>query len=172
MLSNTLTSIDIFRKLNKTRTVQDDLKYGYANESQILNKLNSTFSDIFRNTKELHGEYCNYDFEGSTTGKKIEMKSRRNKHDDFDKTIIPVHKCKNINGTAPFDRKRNCDTNTDRKRNCADIFVFQFTDGIYYIEYNEDKFNTFEIKNIISNRKDKCENKPHYFISIDDLIRM
>jgi hypothetical protein len=155
MLSNTLSSTDFFRKINikkSNRTVQDDLNYGYANESQILNKLNSTFSDIFRNTKELHGKYCNYDFEGSSTGKKIEMKSRRNKYNDFDKTIIPVHKCKNINS--------------------PDIFVFQFIDGIYYIEYDEDKFNTFEIKNIISNRKDKCENKPHYFISIADLIKM
>jgi len=151
MLSGKLSSTDIFRKLNQERTVQDDLKYGYANESKMLELLNSTFSDTFRNTKELHGEYCNYDFEGSS-GKKIEMKSRRNKYADFSKTIIPVHKCKNANS--------------------PNVFVFQFTDGAYYIEYDEDEFNSYEIKNIVSNRKNKCENKPHYFIPIGDLIRM
>ena len=46
------------------------------------------------------------------------MKSRRNKHDAFEKTIIPVHKCKN--------------------KNCPNIFIFHFTDGIYYIEYDSD----------------------------------
>lgn len=151
MLINNLTSTDFFRKLNTKRTVQDDLTFGYANETQILNKLNSTFFDTFRNTKELYGEFCNYDFEG-LTGNKIEMKSRRNKYRDFPTTIIPVHKC--INQNSP------------------NIFVFQFTDGIYYIAYDENKFNDYEMKTIVSNRADKNESKLHYFIPIDDLIQM
>lgn len=151
MLSNQLTSIDIFRKLNKMRTVQDDLKFGYNNENDIINLLNSTFSDVFKNTKELYGAYHNYDFEGSN-GKKIEMKSRRVRYNDFPTTIIPVHKCKNVN--AP------------------NLFVFQFIDGVYYIEYDEIKFNDYEIKNIVSNRQNKFENKPHYFIPIQNLTKM
>lgn len=162
MLSNSLNSTDFFRKLNSNkvrkltlfsnRCVQDDLNYGHTNENEILSLLNSIFSDTFRHTRELHGPYCNYDFEGNS-GKKIEMKSRRIKHDAFSETIIPVHKCKN--------------------RNSPNVFVFQFIDGIYYIEYDSDKFdNDYEIKNIVSRRKDKFEDKPHYFIPVCDLIKM
>jgi hypothetical protein len=162
MLNNGLTSTEFFRKINANkikksnvlvdRLVQDDLNYGYTNENEILSLLNSTFSDTFRHTRELYGEYWNYDFEGNS-GKKIEMKSRRNKHDTFAETIIPVHKCKN--------------------KNSPNIFIFQFTDGIYYIEYDSNKFdNDYEIKNIVSKRKDKYENKPHYFIPVSDLIKI
>ena len=156
MLSLGLTSSQIFKKINsnnkKFRTVSDDLKYGYGNEENVLNILNKTFNDIFINTKEKYGEYHNYDFEGTSTGLKIEMKSRRIKHDDFSTTIIPVHKC--VNPNSP------------------NLFVFYFTDGIYYIEYDKTKFEKYEIKYITSNRYNKFENKPHYHINIEDLIKI
>lgn len=153
MLSKGLTAFEIMKKLQKTRTVSDDLKFGCNNEINVLKYLNCEFDDVFRNTKDIYGDkYFNYDFEGVNTHKKIEMKSRRVKHDTYPTTIVPVHKCKNIN--AP------------------DAFVFQFTDGIYYIENDLDKFNNYEVKNVVSNRIDKNECKYHYHIPVTDLKRM
>lgn len=163
MLSTRISSIDFFSKnlknkkptyqSNRNRTLQDDLSLGYKNEEEILSILNNFFNDTFRNTKDLYGnEYYNYDFEG-TNGMRLELKSRRNKYDDYPTTIIPVHK------TISMDL-------------CPNVFVFSFADGIYYTEWNYNRFKTYEKKMILCkrlNRNDYCE---HYLIPIEDLIKI
>ena len=163
MLSNGISSIDFFSKnlknkkptyySNRNRTLQDDLRLGYKNEEQIVSILNTFFNDNFINTKDLYGnEYCSYDFEG-TDGTRIELKSRRNKYDDYPTTIIPVHK------TISMDL-------------CKNIFVFNFSDGIYYIEWNANKFKTYETKMVLCKRLGRTDYKLHYLIPIEDLIQI
>ena len=163
MLSTRISSIDFFSKnlknkkptyqSNRNRTLQDDLSLGYKNEEEILSILNNFFNDTFRNTKDLYGnEYCNYDFEG-TNGMRLELKSRRNKYDDYPTTIIPVHK------TISMDL-------------CPNAFIFNFSDGIYYTEWNKNRFETYEKKMILCKRKGRIDNKEHYLIPIEDLIKL
>ena len=163
MLSNGISSIDFFSKnlknkkptyqSNRNRTLQDDLSLGCKNEEELIPILNDFFNDDFRNTKDLYGnEYCNYDFEG-INGTRIELKSRRNKYDDYPTTLIPVHKCVSMDL-------------------CPNIFIFNFSDGIYYIEWNKNIFETYETKMILCKRRGRTDYKEHYLIPIEDLIQI
>lgn len=159
MLMNGLTANQFFkRNIEKSRNVQrtlnDDLVLGDRNESEILPILNNFFNDTFVNTKELYGDkYFNYDFEGKTTGMRVELKTRRNRFDDYPTTLMPVHKCVSIDL-------------------CPNLFVFNFSDGMYYTEWNTNRFNTYEKKMILCKRKDKTDYREHYMVPIDDLIKI
>jgi len=137
----------------RSRTLQDDLSLGYKNEEELIPILNDFFNDDFRNTKDLYGnEYCNYDFEG-VNGTRIELKSRRNKYNDYPTTIIPVHK------TISMDL-------------CPNAFIFNFSDGIYYTEWNKNRFETYEKKMILCKRFGRTDYCEHYLIPIEDLIEI
>lgn len=139
------------KKQNKLRKLNNDINFGYKCEEDILQILNNYFKDEFKNTKNLYAnEYFNYDYE-SEKGLRIELKSRRINYNDYDTTIIPVHKTLKLS---------------------PDIFVFNFNDGIYYIEWNFNKFKNYEIKMILSKRFDRNEYKEHYLIPINDLIKI
>lgn len=168
MLINGLTAKDFFSKNLKSRTpsptrersdirsrtLQDDLTLGYRNEDEILPILNEYFCDEFVNTKELYNnKYFNYDFEGKTSGMRIELKSRRNRYGDYPTTLMPVHKCVSMDL-------------------CPNLFVFNFSDGLYYTEWNTNRFNTYEKKMILCNRKGRSDYKEHYMVPIADLIRI
>lgn len=156
MLSNGLTAIDFFKQTYKSpnRTLADDLKLGYSNEEQILTLLNTYFEDEFVNTKELYGnQYCSYDFEGKKTNLRIELKSRRNRYSQYPTTLIPVHKCMDINM-------------------CPNIFVFSFSDGVYYTEWNYNRFKNYKTKMILCKRQDRVDNREHYLIPIEDLMKI
>lgn len=164
MLSNGTSTKDFFSKNLKnrkqiftikepSRTIDDDLKFGYKSEEELIQILNNYFDDSFRNTKELYGQYCNYDFEGAKGFNRIELKTRRNKYNDYPTTIIPVHK------TVGMDL-------------CPNTFIFNFSDGIYYIEWNTNKFKTYEKKMIQYNRIGRTDNNEHYLIPIEDLIKL
>jgi hypothetical protein len=159
MLSNGISSRDFFsnnlkKKKNNSftpqRTLQEDLSLGYKNEEELIPILNNFFNDNFRNTKDLYGnEYYNYDFEG-VNGTRIELKSRRNKYNDYPTTLMPVHKCV-------------CE------KLCPNIFVFNFSDGLYYLEWNADKFKTYETKMILYKRFGRMDYNLHYMIPIEEL---
>jgi len=136
------------------RSLANDLKYGLDNEITIIDLLNTTFGEVFINTKDKYNDqYYPYDFEGDK-GCCVELKSRRNTYRAYPTTIIPVGKI------LEFNNKRQ-------------MFVFQFTDGFYYTQYEATRFNTYEIKMITTQRKGIVDKpKPHYCIPISDLIKM
>ena len=136
------------------RSLANDLKMGLQNEITIIELLNTTFGETFVNTKDKYGDqYCNYDFEGDK-GCCVELKSRRNRYNQYPTTIVPTSK------VLGFNPNRQ-------------MFVFQFTDGYYYIQYEPTKFNTFETRMITTQRAGIVDKpKPHYCIPIQDLIKM
>ena len=136
------------------RSLANDLKFGLDNEITIIDLLNTTFGEVFINTKDKYNDqYYPYDFEGDK-GCCVELKSRRNTYRAYPTTIIPVGK------NLEFNNKRQ-------------MFVFQFTDGFYYTQYEATSFNTYEIKMITTQRKGIVDKpKPHYCIPISDLIKM
>lgn len=137
------------------RSLANDLKMGEANEdiNQII--FNKAFNDTFVNTKiKYNDQYCPYDYEGETTNTRIELKSRRNTYRAYPTTIMPISKVLN--------------THTGRH-----IFCFAFTDGLYYIDYDNEKFSKYEIKMITTQRKGIVDKpKPHFCIPIQDLIKI
>lgn len=136
------------------RSLANDLKFGLDNEANIIDLLNTTFGETFVNTKDKYGDqYYPYDFEGDK-GCCVELKSRRNTYRAYPTTIVPVSK------VLEFNPNRQ-------------MFVFQFTDGFYYIQYEATKFNTYETKLISTQRKGIVDKpKPHFLIPVGDLKRM
>jgi hypothetical protein len=122
-----------------------DLLFGLSAEEKVINKLSVKFNEPIKKTEE---QYCRYDAVGES-GTKYEIKTRRNKMFAFPDTIIPLHKA-SVTGRL--------------------VFVFNFTDKLAYIEYNETKFREFKVSNISAIRKGGVRTSiPHFHIPINQL---
>jgi len=131
-----------------TPSLKNDIEFGLANEYPVIYKLSQHFNETIEKTKE---KYCQYDAFSLTT--KYEIKSRRCKSSTYDTTILPVHKVANIN---------------DRL-----VFVFHFTDGLFYIVYDKELFDKFEKRNVTYYREGIANNAVlHFFIPIKNLIEI
>ena len=131
------------------KSLHNDIAFGLNNEPIVIDRLTKYFGEEIEKTKN---KYCYYDAFSSNT--KYEIKSRRCRYDTYSTTIIPIHK-----------RKEN--------ENSRLVFVFHFLDGLYYIVYNKDLFETFEIKEFTYNRQG-CANLPlkHFLIPIECLLKI
>jgi hypothetical protein len=121
-----------------------DIKFGFKNEKDTIDIIRLYFQDNIQKMKR----YDKYDFMGECCY--YELKSRRNKYRDYPTTLIPADK---------IDDTKNI------------IFIFNFTDGLYYIKYNKEIFDTFEKKPFKRHQRvgynDK--QKDYYFIPIEAL---
>lgn len=121
---------------------ETDYLYGLRSETEIKAVLEKHFGRL--NTSD---RYCPYDFYNDTYI--IELKTRKCAYDTYPTTMITSNKlC-----MAPNKKL---------------ILCFKFTDGIYYIEYNESLFSNFERK-MFSRAKLKWDEKPHAYIPIQYL---
>jgi len=135
------------------RSLRNDLSFGLANESFVIDKLNVYFEgEEIKSSKELGlGAYCGYDAESENTI--YEIKSRRCKYQTYPTTLLPVHKIKEGNKRL--------------------VFVFHFTDGLFYIVYSKQLFDTFETKMIKINRAGITDKSTlHYYIPIHHLTKI
>ena len=105
-----------------------DLEFGLNKEKEILNLINKYFKRDIHKTID---KFCKYDFYDNRYN--YELKSRRCSSNTYDTTLIPFDKL----------QKRI-------------IFLFLFTDGLYYIKYKKEKFNEFEIKEFVRNKRNYC----------------
>jgi hypothetical protein len=140
------------------RSFKNDLRYGLEKELEVIDILKLNFDDEvdIQSTKDLYDdEYYIYDFEAQS-GTSFELKSRRIRKNQFPTTIVPVSKVRD----------------TDKKQ----IFVFNFIDACCSIEYEKELWNTFQIRDVSTNRYGKLDlPKPHYHIPIKhltDLVRV
>ena len=107
------------------------------------------------NTKLTRGKYCPYDYESKDLKTRYELKSRKNKHSQFPTILISQSKItKGIKG---------CDKL---------ILLFLFTDGLYYIQYDELTFSVFDIGAFSRYRDGKDENDTVVHIPIKNLTRI
>jgi hypothetical protein len=136
------------------RSFKDDLKYGLDREDEVNLKLIKQFEEDIKNTKELYNNpYYKYDYEGMVSGTRYELKCRKNEKYKYNTTIIPCHKINKL--TTEKDL----------------YFVFNFTNGITYIKYDKNLFDTFKIKTIKIFRAGKYDPPTdHYEIPINLLI--
>lgn len=127
--------------------IENDYQYGRGKEGEILDKMNDFFKDNIKQTAE---RYDTKDYLGEKY--KYELKSRRNTYKAYPTTIIPTDKV---------------------KEGVNYVFLFNFTDGLYYIYYSEELFKTFNQGTF--QRRDGGQNNPnkiYWYIPIDQLNRI
>lgn len=125
------------------RSLGNDLKFGLSKEQDVINQLKTHFEDD--TIIKTEDKFCLYDAIGKDY--KYEIKSRRNSKTAYPTTIIPVHK--GIPST---------------------VFVFNFTDKMCYIKYDEDLFKTFTTQMIYADRYNATPPSLHFLIPINLLI--
>jgi hypothetical protein len=127
--------------------LNDDLNFGLGKEAGVINQLSCFFKEEIKKTAN---QFCPYD--AVSDNSKYEIKCRRNKYSAYPTTIIPVSK------TAVAGRL---------------VFVFQFTDGLYYCVYDPIQFAKYCVSNICAYRGNGVKTQvPHYEIPIEKLIRI
>lgn len=125
----------------------NDYKWGIQQEARLYPHLKSYFSPDLVQTPPK----SKYDFQAPNL--LIEVKSRKNTYNKYPTTLITCNKVISI----PDDTKI--------------VFVFNFTDGVYYIEYDEELFDTFSIITF-SRANLSYDEKDHYQIPINHLIKL
>lgn len=103
------------------RSFAKDYDFGMKGEEDIKEKLETFFQAPVTKTHPTHPAdfLCN--------NKYIEVKTRTNRYKSFPTTLLPLSKI------------------TFAQSNPT-TFVFVFTDGAYYIHYEKELFDTFEVK--------------------------
>ena len=96
-----------------------DYNFGREQEIVLLPRLNEFFKDDIKPTTD---KFHKYDYEGNKYV--YEMKSRTCKMEQYSTTLLPADKV--------IKTKKQ-------------IFLFNFTDGLYYIEYDEEVWKDIEI---------------------------
>lgn len=127
--------------------IENDYQYGRGKEGEVLDKMNDFFKDNIKQTAE---RYDTKDYLGEKY--KYELKSRRNTYKAYPTTIIPTDKV---------------------KEGVNYVFLFNFTDGLYYIYYSEELFKTFNQGTF--QRRDNGQNNPnkiYWYIPIEYLNRI
>ena len=129
---------------------QRDLAFGLDKEEKLV----SLFNDKFNVKFIKKATFDSFDFTSDTI--ELELKSRKNNYITFPTTIVPKSKVDSI------------------KKNKRFIFAFAFYDGIYYIEYDKEVFDTIECKMFLRNYRTGYKDKKqlYYFIPVSILKKI
>lgn len=118
-------------------------KSGIKSENDNIKLISSFFNQEFKKTCSYHP----IDFISDTHY--LELKSRTVEYNRYPTTLLPLSKINYI-----------------KRHPKPAIFVFIFTDNIYYINYDEELFNTFEIKEYARAPRTGIIDKPSQYIYI------
>ena len=129
----------------------EDLKMGNLNEDKNIKKLEETFKT---DLKKYGSQYSILDFKNNSSTVYCELKSRRLHFNDYDTTIIGVNKIQYCN-----------------KPDITYYFAFAFYDGLYYIKYEKELFDTFKKELMpIKFRPDVGHSEANYNIKIPTVL--
>ena len=129
-----------------------DKAFGEQKEITIKEIINNKFNCEVEKLPPFH---C-FDFKDLAKNVYFEHKGRRNEYNKYPDTMIGYNKIKFI--------KEN--------PNNTYFFIFGFTDGNYFIKYDEELFKTFEIKKGGRCDREKPEYKTYLYIPINHLTKM
>jgi hypothetical protein len=131
------------------RSFRIDYDFGKQSEDYLLDLIQKYFKD---NIKKVKKSTEIYDYEGDRYI--YELKSRTNKYDAYTTTLLGYNKI--------------------IKNNKEQIFLFSFTDGLYYIKYDESEFNNYEKKLFVRNKRTDYNDKIklYIYIPINKLIKI
>ena len=137
----------MFSILYKMVHFEQSYIYGKEKEKSILPTLCEYFK---RDIGAYQNQYDDFDFFDNEY--EYEMKARTNKYNKYPTTMITLNKCQKV---------------TSKKV----ILLFYFTDGLFYIEYEPEKFSKYEVRKF-SRAQLSWDEKDHIFIPIGDLIKI
>jgi hypothetical protein len=123
----------------------NDYKFGIQEEKEHLETLRKFFKND--DIKRSESDFAKHDFYNDEYT--FEMKSRKHFFDKHYETMITFDKI-----VEEKDKKL--------------ILLFNFLDGLYYIEYDKDKFNNYR-KELFSREQAEWNEKIHLYIPITDL---
>lgn len=143
--NNEINKLDYLDGLDEE--LKKDIILGKKKEIEILPIIKQYFKRDILKSNERFDKYDFYDNEY-----KYELKNRLNYYSSFNTTLLGY----------------------DKILNCNQIFLFNFYDGLYYIKYNEQLFNTFDKKLFVrTNRTNlNCKKKDYIYIPIKWLIKI
>ena len=125
---------------------ENDYLWGEQQQKKIFPILEAKWNGL-----RPQGRYAKYDAVNETTN--IEIKSRKNAYDAYPTTLLTLNKISDTSKT--------------------NIFVFNFVKNdkneIYYIEYDETKFEPYE-RRMFSRANFLADEKEYIYIPIEDLI--
>jgi len=124
-----------------------DYAFGTKEEDKIVPLLKEFFKRDIKRSEDKYSKHDFYDEEYT-----YEVKSRTNNYNHYPTTIITQDKIVLQN-------------------NKKLILLFNFLDGLYYIEYDADKFKHYESK-MFSRAKVSWNQKLHLYIDINDLTKI
>lgn len=128
---------------------QQDIIYGELEEDRLMDILNEKWNTNLRRV----GSSSILDFITGNNEYYVEIKSRRNKHNQYPTTMIGYNKIAYI-----------------KKHNLNCVFVFAFTDGDYYYTYNDN--DNFTIATGGREDRGKQEFNKYYYIPIEKLNKL
>jgi hypothetical protein len=102
-----------------SRHIAESYKYGKIQEKKVYPIIEEYFTG--ENIIQTKNQYDKYDFVGDS--KVFELKSRKNKMKSYPTTMITCNKLKKIDKDL--------------------ILLFNFTDGLYFIKYEKELFDSF-----------------------------
>ncbi|NBP02738.1 MAG: hypothetical protein EBU90_21980 [Proteobacteria bacterium] len=125
----------------------EDYKFGIQQEEKVVNILRDYFGRDIKRSEDNFSKHDYYD-ELYT----YEMKSRKNAYSRYPTTMITQDKII---------------TQENKKL----ILLFNFTDGLYFIEYDQEKFKKYKT-DLFSRANLVWNQKPHVYIDIADLTKV
>jgi hypothetical protein len=133
------------------RSKENDIEFGKQNENNMLPKL-SFFGEVI----PMDDPYAPFDFRTKNKKTFIELKTRNNAKDKYPTTMVSQSK---VNIAKEYPKK-------------TFIFCFKFTDGLYYIYYDKDLFDTFEASQGGRTDRGRDEFNTYCFIPVSKLLKM
>ena len=105
---------------------KEDNLFGLAKEQEYQEAISKLIGQPISKTKF---KYCYYDYYSEDEKIRIELKSRRVSSTEFNTTFFTLNKLISIDKFS---------------ENKEHLLVFSFTDGLFYIWYDREKFNQFK----------------------------
>lgn len=121
-----------------------DYAFGTEAQARLLPRLRAFFGDDLSPTVD---QFNHYDFESATAV--YELKTRRIAHDRYPTTLIGANK-------------------VDHKHAKQQVYIFDFTDGTFYIRYDKATFDTLELAPFVRNAPGYVA-RPYLFIPVTAL---
>ena len=120
---------------------ESDYLWGEKQQKRIFPILEKKWEGIVPQKR-----YAKYDAVSESVN--IEIKSRKNRWNSYPTTMLTMNKISDLTKT--------------------NIFVFNFVDSIYYIEYDPDRFSKYT-KTMFSRAEIESDEKEYVFIPVEDL---
>jgi hypothetical protein len=133
------------------RSLVLDRRFGAEGEKIVLELIQKHISPTI---EAAPNKFSPYDFVDKKEGIYYELKSRRCMSSEYDTTLLPANKI-----LKPF---------------CKQKFLFNFTDGLFYIDYEEEAFRLYKTAPFMRGGRGGITDKQaeYVYIPVKDLKRL